>query len=180
MELESLVVPGKNQENEQVNENEPSKGQDHDNLLQNTIQDVFSVFATVDRQYDAQDDPNEEFDLQHPTDKDTPEELPLNPLVSSDQDVNNLHPTVHHLTTTTDLHSRSSEADSYSGDGKIISLDVVEAEWDHEPDDVEGEHFYEDSNHSSKVVPSIHTNEEQELKDMGQSCKFIIRDLTCI
>lgn len=171
MELECLVAPRENQENEQVNENEPSKEQDHDNLSQNT--DVVSeVLATADGQYDTQD-LNEEYDLQHPTDKDNTEEFPLNLFVSV-QDVN---PTGHHPTTTIDLHSRSSEAESYSPDGKIISLDVVEAEWDYKPDNVEGEHFYEDSNHLSTVVSSIHTN-EQESKDMSRSCKFIIQGST--
>ena len=184
MKIELLTVPGEHQENEQVNEDESSKEQDHDNLSQHTVQDVVSeVLATVDGQYDNQDslpDPNEESDLQHSTDEDTTEELPVNRLISSDQDENNLHPTAHHPALTTDVHSRSSEAKSYSSDGNIISPEVVEAEWDHESDDVGGDHFSEDSDHSSKVESSIHTNKGQELKDMSQSCKFIIRYLTWI
>jgi hypothetical protein len=172
VELESLV---EHQENEQVNENEPTKLQDHDNLSQNTIQDVVSEAANVDGQYDTQDNSNEESDLQHSTDRDTTKEPTVNHLISLDQDANNLHPTGHQLKTI-DLHSRPSEVESYSEDGKIISRDVVEAEWDHDPDDDEVEHFYEDSEHSSKVVSSIHTDNEQELQDMSQSCKFIIQD----
>jgi hypothetical protein len=184
VELEPLTVPEEHQENEQVNENEPSKEQDHDNLSQYTVQDVVSdVLAAVDGQYDTQDslpDSNEESNLQHSTDKDTTEESPVNRLISSDQDENKLHPTAHHPALTTDVHSRSSEAKSYSGDDNIISLDVVEVEWDQEPDDVGGDHFSEDSDHSSNVDSSIHTNKEQELKDMSQSCKFIIRDSSWI
>lgn len=184
MELEPLIVPGEHQENEQVNENEPSKEQDRDNLSQYTTLDVVSeVLATVDGQYDTQDslpDPNEESDLQHSTDEDATEESPVNRLISLDQDENNLHPAAHHPTLTTDVHSRSSETKSHSGNDNIISLDVVEAEWDHEPDDVGGDHFSENSDHSSKVHSSVHTNKEQELKDMSQSCKFIIRDSTWI
>lgn len=178
MELGPPVVAGEHQGNEQANENEPSKEQDHDNLSQYTVQDVVSeVLAIVDGQYDTQDslsDPNEESDLRNSTDKDATEESPVNRLISSNQDENNLHPTAHHPTLTSDVHSRSSEAQSYPGDGNIVSLDVVEGEWDHEPDDVEGDHFSEDSDHSSKVDLSIHTNKEQELKDMSQPCKFII------
>lgn len=181
MEVEPLTVPGEQQENEQVNENEPNKEQDHhDNLSQYTVQDIVSeVLASVEGQHDTQDslpDLNEESDLQHSTDKDATEESPVNRLVLSDQDENNLRPTAHQPALTTDVHSRSSEEKSYSGDDNIVSLDVVEAEWDHEPDDVGGDHFSEGSDHSSKVDSSIHTNTEQELKDMSQSCKFIIRD----
>ena len=177
-----MGLPGEHQENEQVNENEPNKEQDHDNLS-HTVQDVVSeVLATVDVQYDTQDslpDPNEESDLQHSIDKDTTEESPVNCLISSDQDENNLYPTAHYPALTTDVHSRSSEeAKSHSGDDNIISLDVVEAEWDHEPDVVGGDHFSEGSDHSSEVDSSIHANKEQELKDMSQSCKFTIRDST--
>ena len=177
MELEPPIVPGELQENEQVNENEPSKEQGHDNLSQYTVQDVVSdVLAAIDGQYDPLPESNEESGLQHSTDKDTTEESPVNRLISSDQDENKLHPTAHHPALITDVHSRSSEAKSHSGDDNIISLDVVEAEWDQEPDDVGGDHLSADSDHSSKVDSSIHTNKEQELKDMSQSCKFIIRD----
>lgn len=176
MKLEPLIVPGEYQDSEQVNENEPRKGQDHDNLSQYTVQDVVSeVLTTVDGQHDTQKslpDSNEESNLQHSTDKDTTEESPVNRLISSDQDENNLHPTAHQPALTTDVHSRSSEAKSHSDDDNIVSLDVVEAEWDHEPDDVGGDHFSEGSD--PKVDSSIHTNSEQELKDMSQSCKFII------
>lgn len=174
MELEPPIVPGEHQENEQVTENELSKEQDHDNLL---VHDVISeVLATVDEHYDTQNslpDANEESDLQQSTDKDTTEESPVDRLISSDQDGNNLHSAAHHPALTTDVYSRSK---SYSGDDNIISL---EAEWDHETGDG-GEHFSEDSDHSSKVDSSIHTNKEQELKDMSQPCKFIIRDSTWI
>lgn len=184
MDLEPLIVPGEHQENEQVNENEPSKEQDHDNLSQYTVQDVASeVLATVDGQHDAEEflpDPNEESNLQHSIDKDTTEESPVNRLISSDQDENNLPPTAHQPALTTDVQSRSSEAESYSGDDNIVLLDIVEAEWDHEPDDVGGDRFSESSEHSSKVDSSVHTNTEQELKDMSQSCKFFIRDSTWI
>ena len=183
MELEPLIVPGEHQVNEQVNENEPSKEQDHDNLSQYTVQDITSeVLATVDGQNDTQDslpDPNEESDLQH-SDKDTTEESPVNRLISSDQDENNLHPAGQQPALSTDVHSRSSEAESYPGDDNVISLDVVEAEWDYKPDNVGGDHSSEDSDHSSKVDSSIHTNTEQELKDIGQSCKFVVQDSTWI
>lgn len=195
MGLEPLVVPGENQDNEQDNEsqpkkeqdneNQPSKEQDHDNLLQNTIQDVVSeVLAVVDEQHDVLSqhslpEPNEESDSQHSTEKDLTEESSAIPFTSPDQDVNNLHPTVHYPSATTDVHSRSSEAESSSENGKIISLDLVEAEWDHESDDAEGERFSEDSNHSSKVVSSIHA-QEQGLKDMSQPCKFLIWGLAWI
>lgn len=172
-------MPGENQDNEQDNENQSNKEQDHDNLLQNTIQDVVSeVLATgVDEQHDVSSqhslpEPNEESDLQHSTEKDPTEESSVNPLTSSDQDVDSLHPTVHYPSATTDVHSRSSETES-SENGKIISLNVVEAEWDHESDDAEGEHFSEDFDHSSKAVSSIHV-QEQDLKDMSQPCKFLI------
>ena len=172
MELDSPVVPG---ENDQIDKNESSKEQNHDILSQNAIQDVVSeVLATVDGQYDTLDDQNEESELQHSTDNDTTEEPPANPLISSDEDVNNLHSSVLYPTTTTDLHSRSSEAELHS-DGKIISLD----EWDHEPDEGEGEHLYEDSNRTPNI-PSIHTDKEQALEDRSQFCKFIIRDSTWI
>jgi hypothetical protein len=184
VELEPLAVLGEHQENGKVNENEPRKEQDHDNLSQYTVQDVLSeVLATVDEQHDTQDslpDPNEESDLQHSTDKDITEEPPVNRLISSDQDENSLHPTAHQPALTTDVLSRSSEAKSYSDDDNIVSLDVVEGERGHEPDDVGGDHFSEGSDHSSKVDSSIHTNTEQELKGMTQSCKFIIRDSTWI
>jgi hypothetical protein len=137
------------------------------------------VLATADGQHDTQDslpDPNDESVLQHSTDKDTTEESPLNRLISSDQDENNLHPTAHQSALTTDVHSRSFETKSFSDDDNIVSFEVVEAEWDHELDDVGGDHFSEGSDHSSKVDSSIHTNTEQELKDTSQSCKFIIRD----
>ena len=137
----------------------------------------------MDGQHDTQDslpDPNEESDLQHSTDKDSTEETPVKRLIMSDEDENNLNPTAHQPALTTDVHSRSSEAKSYSDDDNIVSLDVVEAEWDHEPDDVGGDHFSEGSDHSSKVDSSIHTNTEQELKDINQSCKFICRDSTWI
>lgn len=109
---------------------------------------------------------NEGFDLQHSTNNDVTEEPPVNLL--SDQNVNNSHPVA--PTATTDVHSRS-EAESSSEDGNTISLDVLEAEWDHESNDVE--HSSEDSGHSSKVVvPSTYTGKAQELKDMNQSRKF--------
>jgi hypothetical protein len=184
VELEPLIVLGEHQENEQVNENEPRKEQDHDSLSQYTVHDAVSeVLAIVDGEHDTQDslpDPNEESDLHHSTDKDTTEEPPVNRLISSDQDENSLHPTAHQPALTTDVQSRSFEAKSYSDDDNIVSLDVVEGEWDHEPDDVGGDHFSEGSDHSSKVDSSIRTNAEQELKDMAQSCKFIIRDSTWI
>ena len=182
MELEPLIVLGEHQENEQVNENESSKEQDLDNLSQYTVQDVVSeALVSVDGQYDTKGSlPNLNEESDHSTDKDTTEESPVNRLISSDQDENSLHPTAHHSAFTTDVHSRSSETKPYSGDDNIISLDVVEAEWDHEPDNVGSDHFSEDSDHSSKVDSSIHTNKEQELKNMSQSCKFIIRDSTWI
>ncbi|KAF8797850.1 hypothetical protein BYT27DRAFT_7203535 [Phlegmacium glaucopus] len=159
---------GENPENEQDNENEPKTEQDHDNTIQEVVSEV--LVTVVDGQFDqvlsqhSLPEPNEESDLQHSTDKDTTEESPVNPLISDD--ANNLHPTVHDHTTTTDVHSGSSEVESCSEDGKIISLDVVEAEWDHESRDVaEGEHSSEDSGHSPKVVS--YTNEEQALKDMN-------------
>lgn len=179
MDLEPLAVRGENQETEQDNENEPSKGEDHDNLLQDTIQDAVSEVSTtvVDGQYDhvlsehPLPEPNEESDLQHSTDKDPTEEPSLMPLISSDQDVDKLHTTAH-PTATTDAHSRSSEAESYSEDGKIISLDIVEAEWDHESDDAEGEQYSEDDDDPSKVTSST---QEQAFKDTSQFCKFLFQ-----
>ena len=124
MELKSFVVPGKNN---WIDKNKASKEQNHDNLLQNAMQDVvLEVLATVDEQYDTLDDEDEESELQHSTDNDTTEELPLNPLISSDEDVNNLHSSLLYPATTTDLHSRFSDSELYS-DGKINSLDIVEA-----------------------------------------------------
>ena len=175
MALEPPIIPGKHQENEKVTENELNKEQDHDNL---TVHDIVSeVLATANEQHDTHDslpDANEESDLRQSTDKDTTEESPVDRLISSDQDEDNLHPAAHPALTT-DVYPRSK---SYSGNDNTISLDVVEAEWDHQTGDDGDDHFFEDSDHSSKVDSSIHTNKEQELKDMSQSCRFIIRDST--
>jgi len=166
MELEPPAVRGENLESEQDSEDEPKKEQDHDNTIQEVDAEVSVTVA---------DDSYDQVLSQHSTDKDTFEGSPINPLISSD-DVNNLHQTVYHHTTTTDVHSRSSEAESCSEDGKIISLEVVEADWDHKFDDViEGEHSSEDSGHSPKAVSD--TNKEQESKDISLSCKCLILDL---
>ena len=128
---------------------------------------VLEVLATVDEQYDTLDDEDEESELQHSTDNDTTEELPLNPLISSDEDVNNLHSSLLYPATTTDLHSRFSDSELYS-DGKINSLDIVEARQDHKPNNGEGEHLYEESKTLTRMpnISSIHMDKEQALKDI--------------
>ena len=193
LEVGPPVIRGENLED---NENEPIKETDHDNILQNTTQEVVSeVLATVivDGQYDQvlsqpplpepNEELNEQSDLQHSTDKDASEESPVDPLTPSDQDVNNIHPT--------DVHSRSSEADSSSENGKIISLDIVEAEWDRESDGGESEHVDDEHVESEHIegehvesehvegehVESEHVEGENSSEDVGHSSQVVVSSI---